>query len=329
MTRLSQRSSAWRGTGGCPLPVLLGLAFFLSAFSVPQIDVESEKQAQAASFPDVVKRAAIEIVKASPGRPYRLKAMNDSLASMAEAVKLMASSGDYAAIRALLSAAQNQYPDNVFAVLMEAILVNSRGTPGDANRVFERFLIKSRTYSEFEKPFLKWGEFHALRRSVYELLKARGVQFKGREKEILVKIPFEDFFHFLRNPGSFDQSMCYGFFVALLIGGAGLLIFGIQGGDFSRHIALCFLLFYLAIWIAYGLWLLDLFFGLPWGWTRFYAVPVFLAVMLVLDVSFLLKGMWDEYHRPLEKGYRRCPGCRAVVERVRVECPACRRALDV
>ena len=93
--------------------------------------------------------------------------------------------------------------------------------------------------------------------------------------------------------------------------------------DFVASKAGMLLLLYVVIWIAYGLWIFDLAFGLPWGWSRRYAVPLFFAFSIVCVAVGEIYSYVAERRRPLEEGYRRCPHCHAIIVLLSVQCSEC------
>ena len=137
-------------------------------------------------------------------------------------------------------------------------------------------------------------------------------------------VPFDAFFHYLLDSHRKDFATNL-FFVLLVFGGGLFLIIGsILGIDFAASKIGTLFLMYLVLWIAWILWVFDLIFGLPWGWDRHTVVPVFFAlsagVFSFCEFCSYVKDRWA----PLERGYRRCPFCRAVIVELSIECPHCR-----
>ncbi len=253
-------------------PALAVLAFCLAGF----VQVESaETPDYASEFGRIITKASAQLQEASAKRPFRFTHMNDSLARTAEAALAMAQQGDSENILRLLRRAQLDYPDNSFAVLLEGVIANARGDIPGANRVFERYLLTSRTFGAFDEAFLKWGEFHFLRRMVYEILRSRGVSFEGREKKIRVRIPYEQLIQYGLAPGHWDRWVNIFFLAVIILGGFVWVIALLRGEDMHEFWAAGLTGIYLAVWVSYLTWIFDLAFGLPWGWTRFAVVPVF------------------------------------------------------
>ncbi|MCM8775522.1 MAG: hypothetical protein NC930_04130 [Candidatus Omnitrophica bacterium] len=307
------------------IPLTVGLTFLFLGF----VKIKS------AEFPDygegfghIVTRASIRLQDEAAKRPFKLKFMNDSLEKTAQAARLMASGGSFPEILALLDEASTDYRENSFAILLQAVLLNAHGDQAKANRLYEEFLKRSRTFSSFDEVFLKWGEFHFLRRIVYEILVSRGVSFQGREKEIQVRIPYEKLILYALKPGTWDFVMNICFIFIIVFGAVGLVLAALRGADFSDLVFGGLLGIYLGVWISYFTWLYDLAFGLMWGWSRFYAVPVFLGSILILYLAAVIKKIWTERLRPLETGYTRCPHCHGVIVQLLIECPLCRQKID-
>ncbi len=262
----------------------------------------------------------------------------------------------------LLQDARRDYAENSFAILLQAVLSNADGdtpqaggpTPPDrsrgfdasslrggkdsharnadgvaslpssqANKLFQEYLLASRTYREFDRQFLKWVDFHMLRRFSYDLLKARGVKFDGREKDIRVVIPYSEFIRFLMHPEPEDRLMCL-FFAATILGGAVLLVLAsLRGMDFMRFPGSSLAVLYTAIWLGYGCWIFDLAFGLPFHFDRKVTAAVFLLGGILLSAVEAYVHFGEI--RFLEPGYKRCRHCGRVIVSLSLECFHCHR----
>ncbi|MBI3313459.1 MAG: hypothetical protein HYZ83_04440 [Candidatus Omnitrophica bacterium] len=278
-------------------------------------------------FGKIITQASIKLQQVAPKRSFKLKAYNDSLEKTAKAALGMASREKPEVIGALLDEALKDYDKNSFAILLKAILASARQDEQGATRLYEEFLLKSRTFSEFEQAFLKWGEFHFLRRVAYGILSSRGISFAGREQQIRVRTPYEQLAFYGLRPGGWDRFMNIAFLVIILGGAVALVFWALAGAQFWETIPGGILGLYVAVWVSYGTWIFDLAFGLPWGWSRFVVVPVFLGSMLFIFLASVTREIWEERLRPLEQGYKRCPYCRAVIEELLIECSVCRRKI--
>ncbi len=90
-------------------------------------------------------------------------------------------------------------------------------------------------------------------------------------------------------------------------------------GPFTRR------LFYLfpIVAFSYLIWLTDLVFGLPFGWSRFQVVSVLMGTGLAV---FFLAGFMtylNEKKIPIAKGYKRCSRCKKIILGLSTECPKC------
>ena len=309
------------------------LLIFLSGFrpSVRADVKHAEPPNYADEFGRVMTLAAAKLQAQAPRRSFRIKAMNDSLELTARAAYGINSGSNSPAVLAVLAdlaEARRIYDRNSFAWLLEAVVANAEGNTEHANRCYENFLIGSRTFSEFEESFLKWGEFHFLRRIVYEILKSRGVSFEGREQAIQVRIPYEKLILYGMKPGTLDMTANILFLVLILGGAVGLVLLALSGADFSDMIPSGLLLLYIAVWIAYGTWIFDLAFGLPWKLNRIWVVPIFLGALFFQFLAAVAHKIWKEYYRPVAEGFRRCPHCRGVIEVLLIECRYCRKLIE-
>ena len=291
------------------------------------IDIGSQEADFDETLLRILHQAGKRLERVAERRPFRIAGMNDSLAKMSLALHAMTATRDSATILQWLEKAKKDYADNYFAVLLEAMVFDAQKDTQKANALFEQFLTNSRTYNDFYARFLDWPEFHRLRRMVYELLKSRGVTFEGREKEIQVVVPFEEFIKYISHPGTQDFAMSV-IFVVLLIGGVVLFVFaGLSGFVFIGPFSSLLPFLYLTVWLGYAVWLTDLAVGLPFEWSRHTAVPVLFGTSLVF---FFISGAaewWSKRNPPLEEGYRRCPHCKAVILQLSVKCSDCGREI--
>lgn len=302
--------------------------FSLSLLLTANIQMGSESADYGEVFGKIVVKTGMRLQEAAARRPLKLKAMNDSLADLADASRQMASRGDSGEILRLLKSSRRHQSANSFSWLLEGVWLNAHGRNSEADAAWEKFLIASRVYSELDKAFINWDEFHKLRRIVYEMLRTRGVSFEGREKDIQVRVPFAALAEYIRDPAAEDRTMNI-VFIAVLFGGlfffAGALLTGqsLQTPLFRQLSAL-----YGVFWFCYGIWFLDLFLELPFGWSRFQLVPGIAGASLVLVIGQNILSALNRRRRIIEDGYKVCPFCAAVVPRLHLECPECRRSFS-
>jgi hypothetical protein len=279
-------------------------------------------------FSELIQKGAGKLEASSRNRSFPVKGLNDSLLATSRAAQAMArGERDFKAIRSQLTEARRLYPDNVFAILLEAILVNARRGESEATPLFEEFLLRSRKYTRVDQASFELEEFHELRKIVYGLLAGRGVSFRGREGRIRPYLPPSSLLQYLFRPGSFDRTTSILFLVILVTGGAGLAWYGLRTGEFFRPLPSFLSGLYLAVWVAYSVWLFDIAVGLPGGFSRFKVIPPFLGfITIILGAQSLIKFLKQRFS-PLEKGARVCRHCGAVVPGIMLECTDCRRAL--
>ena len=278
-------------------------------------------------FGRLVTRACQKLQAQAKKRPLKLKSLNDSLQLTASAAALMASGRDFVQARAALDQAVEKYPANSFAFLLKAITYSSQGDSLSANRYFKTFLIESRVFTGFDKIFLTWAEMREIRKIVYGILQTQNVPLTEEEKKLMQKITFKNLLSYIAAPGPEDRGLNIGF-IAVIAGGAAILLLCLfTGVDFSRLLPRLLLILYMAAWVSYGFWIVDLAFGLPFGWNRFKAVPLCMASILGL---FFLAELWaaaQDFFRPVEKGYKRCRHCGAATPKLSLECTECRKKL--
>jgi hypothetical protein len=290
-------------------------------------DVEAGAERYNEAMLRVFQKAHAQLEQTAPKRPFKLTAMNDSLAATYQATRVMIASQDAEAIFKLLKKAQERYAANSFSILLEAMVFEVEGKRDQANQYFEKFLLESRTYTPFDEKILKRYDFYLLRRSIYNLLEARGVTFEGRESEIQNQPSFEALVKYLLEPQKEDTTANL-LLLALIFGGGVFLAYAaVTGAALDGHFTSTLPLLYVFIWIAYGFWITDLAFGLPFGWTRRGALIFFLGGGLTFNLAAGFWFDWKEKTRPLGNGMTRCPCCKFVIVSLLVECPKCHSLL--
>ena len=228
-------------------------------------------------------------------------------------------------VSSLLDSAQKDYPENYFTLFVEALILDVREDRANANRFFAKFLVEGHTYTDFEKAFIMQGDFKALRREIENLLTGRGISLKGHENQIAYRVPMQGLENYKRRPARNDQVLNIIFLAVLLGGGVCLILMAFAGAEFWKPVLRSVLGMYLSFWVAYGLWLLDLAFGLPYGVSRFKVIPIFLGAAALFLVLRELRTFVREKSRPLETGYKRCPHCKAVIVALATECFYCKK----
>jgi hypothetical protein len=298
------------------------LFVLFSFFAMPLALAETPRAEQ--EFYAILKSFNERVAQVSKQRSYKIKEMNDSVVAMAKAMTAMSSSQGASEAQKGLDASENAHAQNYFIHLLYAIMYDAQGQNDKATKSFESFLIRSRSYTEFERPLMEWRQFHVLRRLVYQILLQRGVNFEGREKQIQVHIPFQSFAEYLKHPEKDDEILNW-FFVCVIIFGIPILIFShFAQADFISFWLSSFVRLYFTTWLAYIGWMFDLLFGFPFELSRIKAVLLlYLLVFLIFGVSRIFKAMIFKM-RPLEDGYRRCKKCSEVILKVVIECPKCR-----
>ncbi len=278
-------------------------------------------------FQTQIKKTLEGINQAAKRRLLKFKGMNDSLEKTSRAAGMFWNWQSAGPVSSLLDAAQKDYPENHFTLFVEALILDAREDTANANRFFAKFLVEGRTYTDFEKAFLTHEDFQALRREIENLLTGRGISLRGHEDQIADRVPMQGLENYKRKPSRNDQVLNIIFLAVLLGGGVCLILTAFAGAEFWRPVLRSVLGLYLSFWVAYGIWLLDLAFGLPYGVSRFKVIPVFLGATALF---LLLRELWAfvrEKSRPLETGFKRCPHCNAVILALSVECVYCKRRL--
>jgi len=306
------------------------LIFFAFLWFIPSLEsfAANRESIYGESFESIIAKATIRLQKASRRRPLRLTSLNDSLAHTATAAHAMTRGQDIGTIRAELSEATKRHKANSIALLLDAIVSDANGDHSQANQQFENFLLNSQTFTDFEKSFLKPGEFHLLRRAVYDLLETRGISLADRQEEIRARVPFEALINYVIHSRVSDFAMNIALLFIIFGGGVFLVFAQLMGKDFSRPLFGGLVTMYVVCWIAYAIWIVDLVGGLPFGWSRHITIPVLLiGTALLLTIKSAISA-WNEQRQPLADGYVRCSHCGAIVPNLTVECPACKKQIS-
>ena len=182
--------------------------------------------------------------------------MNESLVSTEEAAKqiLEGSHLDQALLKA--KEARRKYPENSFALLIEALAFDQQGSP-KAIQTFQDYLRQSDHHTRFESRFLNAINFHEMRRGILKYLDSKGI----KTEMIKSKSIFDgEWNHLFQSPVS-----KYLYWVMMILLGGNLIFF------------------------LYGIG----------------------------------RKIWERY-QPLEKGYKRCNQCGALLSTLMLECTQCK-----
>lgn len=278
-------------------------------------------------FQTQIKKTLEGINQAAKRRVLKFKGMNNSLEKTSRAVGMFWNWQSAGPVSNLLESAQKDYPENFFILFLQALILDAREDPANANRFFAKFLVEGRTYTDFEKAFMTQEDFQALRREIENLLTGRGISLRGHENQIADRVPMQGLENYKRKPAWNDQVLNIIFLAVLVGGGVCLILAAFAGAEFWRPVLRSILGMYLSFWAAYGIWLLDLAFGLPYGVSRFKVIPVFLGATALFLFCHELWTFVQEKSRPLETGFKRCPHCKAVIVALASECFYCKRQL--
>lgn len=136
-------------------------------------------------------------------------------------------------------------------------------------------------------------------------------------------LPAAKFFHFGQSLGPLDQTLSWCFIGVIMIGGLFFILASMSDIVLSAPGYRSLFGMYWAVWAAYGMWYVDVRFGLPFGLSRFHVLPVFLgAVAGTLLFQEIIGWLWG-FFQPLEKGMMRCRHCREVISKLMIQCPYC------
>jgi len=164
--------------------LIFSVAFGMQLFClVPKAAADPAQAPSEDEFGKILQTIAMRIQEVAPRRSFQFKSFNDSIEKTAQAAQAMALHESPATVIPLLEEARKNYPDNLFAILLEAVLTESQGNPEKANLLFKEFFAKSKYHTDFEKPFMTLEDLNNLRRTVYLLLRSRGIPVKNLAEE--------------------------------------------------------------------------------------------------------------------------------------------------
>lgn len=298
---------------------LLGLFAFNA-----NISTSADHVYDAASFDRDVKQVQGQLISAARRKPFRLKKLNDSLRLVSEASFVLLRENDLERSEELLKEALKTYSGNSYADLFMARLYDSLERYEEANKSYESFLKKSRSFTDYERAFVRSSQHHQIRRYTYFLLSERGVNFSGREHMIQTKIPFVQK---MMESGGIDQFFMIFFLAGILGGGIFLLCTKLFGMEIAPHRMQSLIIFYLGIWAGYIFWMAKLALGVPHFIERKFGVLVIVGSFFILSLyPIISKWARRNFQKPAE-GFKKCPKCKEVVPNTLLECLNCRHKL--
>jgi hypothetical protein len=308
---------------------------------------------QDAAFKTQLDRVSPKIIRAASSRPFRFAGMNESLLltargiaayRLAQGLEVPArrdpSTGHFylrdGPIHPVLEAkekhlkesgklfrqALSKYSGNSLAGLWLAVVEEERGRRKKSNEGLTDFLRKKDAYGIFEKTILITPqEFTAIHSFAVRLVESRGIS----EEEIRRGAKGAGWPWNFRILEPADRLASIFFTGALLLGTLGLLLTFFTGNLYPFGWPRLLTGIYFSCWSGFVLWTADLKIGLPFQLSRFWVVPAFLIFMAVILLFREVVEYWKRRNFPVEKGYRRCPGCGQVFSELMLECPSCRR----
>lgn len=303
-------------------------------------------------FARALERTLNRLVSISHKRPFKLTTMNDALHSMSEGARVYQASLHYSKkttpqnpaldfmsnaraispvrqtgssylgsrnfsglerAKEIFEQAVSQHAENSFGFLMLALIEEDQQNIPQANAYYAQFIIASEPLGEFDRFFIKGLDHHEIRRSVIRALEDRGVRVKMPER---IKI-FDFFSGQQKNPLMMPLIV---WSVALLI----LKFFDVRFSDFPfRDLQLA----YLALWLAYGLWVFLTWKDHRLNFMEREMIRKFFwgAGGLILVYELMLWGI--ARYGPVSKGYRHCPQCQRIILKLDLECSFCRKKI--
>jgi len=254
----------------------------------------------------------------------KYKKINDSYQLTSEAIQILAENGDVVRAIPLLREASRKYDGNRMAYLLLGSALERTGDRVAAAHAYADFYIYSLTMVPFEreligpssleifrgyveKRFSEWGMTLPRARVGFELQRMRSLvmlESSPTGQRINLVLP-----------------------ILVLVGLAVLILTRMTHMEFPETAAYFLVSFYVLLVLGYLLWTAHLFLGLPFlrSIEAEYAL-LFGGGGALICLLYAANCFFD--FRPESKGEdsKACPHCRAIILRVSVECPFCKRA---
>lgn len=308
--------------------------FLLWVMAVPYAGVCSEAEVRVKSpgasdpgqraFRNELSLVARRSAELGKKRFSKIKNINDSYQLTAAAIRVLSERGEAAAAIPLLREASEKYDGNRMAFLLLGAVFEKMGNRSDAARAYADFYRISLTMVPFEKEligpsslrtfcgyvekrFSEWGLTLPEPRVGFELQRVRSVVMLERSRAgqwINLILP-----------------------VMVLVGLVLMLLARLGHVALPAGVAYFSVSFYLLLVLGYLLWVAHFFLGLPFLISLETEYALFFGAGAVSICSlYAANRFFDRRREPRTEDSKICPHCRAIILRMALECPLCKRA---
>ncbi|MFA6600800.1 MAG: hypothetical protein WC352_02510 [Candidatus Omnitrophota bacterium] len=255
-------------------------------------------------------------------RLTKVKAINDSYRLTAQAVRVLDGSGDPREAIALLREAVRKLDSNRLAYLLLGAIFEKADQPEEAARVYADFYRYSLALSPVENQLIGPQALEVFREYVEIRFRQWGRSLP--EPKVPLGVRRARSLTLLENSGIARKLNLI--LPILAVGGLVLLmLLRVSGLEVPALLGYFLGRLYLLAVLSYALWAAHFYLGLPfWGSMEAEFGRVggfgFAAVTVLTAMRY-----WRDERAKITEGLAACPHCRAVVSKLCVECPECKR----
>lgn len=311
------------------LPVLFMTLFLRAAACgepppVRERPVSGEDRVQT-EFRDALSLSARKTVELAQTRFSKIKNINDSYQLTAEAALLLAERGDLRGAIPRLREASGKFDGNRLAYLLLGAASEKIGDGEGAVRAYAGFYKNSLTLVPEENKLIDLSALMVFRN--YVETRFREWKKPLPESKIGLVLRRERSMAMLEgSPAGQRINLVLPLIVA--VGLPLLILLRLTGAEFPPAVSYFFVSFYFLCVLAYVLWAVHLFGGLP-----FFISPgrefelFFTGGAVLIAVLYTVRRFFFHQMRRTIEGTRYCPSCGEIVLNLERECPKCKRRM--
>jgi len=299
--------------------------FFMTLF-LPVASGEEPAPGWQTDFRDELSISSQKVVALAPARFSRIKNVNDSYHLTAEAVLLLDERGDTKEAIPLLRKATKKFDGNRLAYLLLGAVFERIGDREGAIQAYSGFYKHSLTLVPEENKIIDRSALTVFRNYV----EARFEQWEVPLSESKVGLALQRVRSMVMLEGS-PSGQWINMVVPMIvvIGIPVLILCHLTGTKFPYVVSYFLMSFYLLCAMAYALWAVHLFLGLPFFVSPETEYKLYFAGGVILIPAFYVARRFLAHKRRANyEGGKYCPSCGAVMLTVEMECPNCKRRIQ-
>jgi len=292
----------------------------------PEVRIRSPRVSDAdqKTFRNELSLVARRSAELGKKRPSKIKDINDSYQLTAKAIQALSERGDVVSAISLLREASEKYDGNRMAYLLLGAVFERIGERNAAAHAYAEFYRISLTMVPFEKELIGPSSLRIFcgyiekRFSEWDLtLPAPRVGFalqRARSAVMLERSQVGQWINLI-----LPVLVLVGL-VLMLLARLGHIVLPATAAYFSIS-------FYLLLVFGYLLWAAHFFLGLPFFISLEIEYALFFGGGAVwIGLLYGINHFFDSRREPKTEDSKICPHCHAVILRVALECPICKRA---